>query len=94
MMNSANRMCAITLMSVFDWRRVDELVPQLIADTMAMAGMGDKGYLAYMRTASDVILTKPHGRKSLGALSDIQQMLRFDEEDIDTSEKTQLNLMM
>lgn len=80
MMNSANRLCAITLMSIFDWRRIDELIPQLIADAIAMAGISDKEYRAYMRAAGDVVLTKTHGRKSLGALSDIQRGLRFDEE--------------
>lgn len=44
-MNSANRLCAITLMSIFDWHRIDELIPQLIADAIAMAGMSDKGAL-------------------------------------------------
>ncbi|WP_418863819.1 DUF6933 domain-containing protein [Slackia exigua] len=93
MMNSANRLCAIMLMSIFDWHRIDELVPQLIADAIAMAGMSEKEYRAYMRAAGDVVLTKTHGRKSLGALGGIQQILRFNEEEIDASVKTQLNLM-
>lgn len=93
MMNSANRLCAIALMSIFDWHRIDELIPQLIFDAMAMAGMSDMEYRAYMRAAGEIALTKTHGRKSLGALSDIQRELRFDEEHVEASDKTQLNLM-
>lgn len=93
MMNSANRLCAITLMYAIDWYRIDELALQLIADAIKTAGMSDKEYRAHMRAAGDIELTKTHGRKSLGALGGIQQILRFNEEDIDASAETQLNLM-
>ena len=90
MTNSSNRLCAITRMAGFEWKKIAELAPQLMANAMATAGMSDKEYHyhAYMQAAGDIVLTKTHGSKPLGRLAEIQNTLW--PEDVDMSDKTQL----
>lgn len=89
--NASNRLCAVSRMKGSDWAKIEAIAPQLIADAMMTGGASYEDYLAYMGAAGGISLSKTHGKKPLGCLSEIGNFLLPGE--IDMGETIQLRLM-
>lgn len=87
--NAATRLCAIARMAAADWKRIDDVALQLVADAVGSIGL-DAG--RYLELAGDVRLSKTHGRRALGCMNELARML--DPGQIDMSEKLQWRDMM
>ena len=86
--NAATSACAVTRMSAFDWKHIDEVAHQLIEDAVGCCGCGSEEYFSL---AGENALIKTHGRRAVGNMMTLAHTLWADE--IDMSEKLQWRQM-
>lgn len=74
-MNVADRFVAVRRMKGADWKKLDTIVPEVIAQAMAVGGIPDQEIRDYLELAGDLRFTKTHGPSATGALSSIADFL-------------------
>lgn len=74
-MNVADRFVAVRRMKGADWKKLDTIVPEVIAQAMAVGGFSDREIRDYLDLAGALRFTKTHGPSATGALSSIADFL-------------------
>lgn len=74
-MNVADRFVAVRRMKGADWKKLDTIVPEAIAQAMVVGGIPDQEIRDYLELAGDLRFTKTHGPSATGALSSIADFL-------------------
>lgn len=86
--NVGTGLCAIARMAAADWRHLDSVACQLVADAVDSIGL-DAEY--YLELAGKVSFSKTHGRQALGCINNVSSM--FDAGHIDMTQKIQWHYM-
>ena len=67
--NAANRFAGVRTMTGSDWKKLDSIVPDVIAQAMETDGIPDWVQQRYFDAAGVPVFTKTHGRKPVAGLN-------------------------